>query len=151
MGLQPEFIGSQPGLDAGGCRRSRYRSALERRTKDFCKQHGCVLSFEREIQEMVHEDMHASMGWYVCRTFGRAAGPGWSGPPRPSPQPSTSPPHRRYRIFPTGDDMTHIKAIKNDPVQSKSLTPLDWLMFKWVDAKWSPKHRHDRNGSVVLE
>ena len=47
--------------------------------------------------------------------------------------------------------MTHTKAIKNDPVQSKSLTPLDWLMFKWVDAKWSPKHRHDRNGSVVLQ
>ena len=46
-----------------GCRRSKYRGALERRTKDFCKQHGCAPSFEREIQEMVHEDMHASMGW----------------------------------------------------------------------------------------
>ena len=70
---------------------------------------------------------------------------------RAPPTPSTSPPHRRYRIFPTGDDMTHTKAIKNDPVQSKSLTPLDWLLFKWIDAKWSPKHKHDRNGSVVLE
>ena len=67
---------------------------------------------------MVHEDMHASMGW--------------------------------YRIFPTGDDMTHTKAIKNDPVQSKSLTPLDWLNFKWIEAGWAPNHRHDRNGSVVL-
>ena len=70
-------------------------------------------------------------------------------PLRPT-HPSTSPPHRRYRIFPTGDDMTHTKSIKDDPVQSKSLTPLDWLMFKWIDAKWSPKHRHDKNGSVVL-
>ena len=45
----------------------------------------------------------------------------------------------------------HTKAIKNDPVYSKSLTPLDWLMVKWIAAKWSPKHRHDTNGSVVLE
>ena len=39
---------------------------LEKRTKDFCKQYGCAPSFEREIQEMVHEDMHASMGWYAA-------------------------------------------------------------------------------------
>ena len=91
---------------------------LERRTRAFCQEHGCAQSFERELQEMVHEDMHASMGW--------------------------------YRIFPTGDDMTHTKAIKNDPVQSKSLTPLDWLNFKWIEAGWAPNHRHDRNGSVVL-
>ena len=103
---------------SGYPRRSKYRGELERRTRAFCKEHGCAQSFERELQEMVHEDMHASMGW--------------------------------YRIFPTGDDMTHTKAIKNDPVQSKSLTPLDWLMFAWIDAGWSPNHRHDRNGSVVL-
>ena len=94
--------------------------------------------------------MHASMGWCVCRTFGRAAGPGCSGTPASHP-PLHLPTLRRYRIFPTGGNMTHTKAIKNDPVQSKSLTPLDWLMFKWIDAKWSSKHKHDRNGSVVLE
>ena len=103
---------------SGYPRRSKYRAELERRTRAFCKEHGCAQSFERELQEMVHEDMHASMGW--------------------------------YRIFPTGDDMTHTKAIKNDPVQSKSLTPLDWLNFKWIEAGWAPNHRHDRNGSVVL-
>ena len=49
---------------SGYPRRSRYRAELERRTRAFCKEHGCAQSFERELHEMVHEDMHASMGWY---------------------------------------------------------------------------------------
>merc|ERR1712232_924331 len=92
-------------------RRGKYRAPLEERTRAFCKLHGCAAAFEREIQEMVHEDMHASMGW--------------------------------YRIFPTSEiPHGHTSAIKKDPVYSKSLTPLDWLMFKWIDTKWAPKHRH---------
>ena len=73
---------------------------------------------QREIQEMVHEDMHAAMGW--------------------------------YRIFPTGDDSPHTRAFKAEPQYAKSFTPLDRLMFKWLELKWAPKHTHDRNGSVVL-
>jgi hypothetical protein len=100
-------------------KRTKYRKALEEKTKDFCKAHGCSEAFQREIQEMVHEDMHASQGW--------------------------------YRIFPTGEDSAHTRAFKKDPVYSKSLTPLDWLMFKWIETKWTPKHTHDVNGTVRLE
>ena len=55
-----------------------------------------------------------------------------------------------YRIFPTGDDYPHTKAFKKEPKYAASFTPLDRLMFKWIETGWAPKHTHDRNGSVIV-
>jgi len=41
-----------------------YLKALFERTKAFCKSHSCPPAFEREIWELVHEDMHCSRSWY---------------------------------------------------------------------------------------
>lgn len=99
-------------------RRYAYEKALDAKTAAFCKERGCREAMEREIQEMVHEDMHCAHGW--------------------------------YRIFPTGDDAPYVRAFKKEPLYAASFTPLDRLMFEWIEQGWAPKHTHDRNGSVVV-
>ena len=37
---------------------------LRERARAFCRAQGCAAPMQREIHEMVHEDMHASYGWY---------------------------------------------------------------------------------------
>ena len=52
-------------IGAGGYpRRGRYQQDLEAQTARFCARAGCTRAMEREIWEMVHEDMHAEQGWY---------------------------------------------------------------------------------------
>ena len=103
---------------SGFPRRYAYEKALDAKTAAFCKERGCREAMEREIQEMVHEDMHCAHGW--------------------------------YRIFPTGDDAPYVRAFKKEPLYAASFTPLDRLMFEWIEQGWAPKHTHDRNGSVVV-
>ena len=81
---------------------------------------------------------------------------------------------RWYRIFPTGlstaftcaayprsrtsarpDRLRCISparyAIQIEPVYENTLTPLDWLMFEWIERRWAPKHHHNREGTVVVD
>lgn len=133
-------------------KRTKYRKALEEKTKDFCKAHGCSEAFQREIQEMVPPAC-ASLSLTAWRSRAREAA---HGPPRftctrTQVHEDMHASQGWYRIFPTGEDSAHTRAFKKDPVYSKSLTPLDWLMFKWIETKWTPKHTHDVNGTVRLE
>jgi len=43
---------------------SKYNSALRAQTKSFCAKTRCTPALEREIWEMVHEDMHCTQTWY---------------------------------------------------------------------------------------
>ena len=42
----------------------KYEKSLEAKIDSFCSANNCPPSAEAEIEEMVHEDMHASFGWY---------------------------------------------------------------------------------------
>ena len=42
----------------------KYEKSLEAKIDSFCRESNCPPSAEAEIEEMVHEDMHASFGWY---------------------------------------------------------------------------------------
>mmetsp|Transcript_12533 Transcript_12533/g.26761 ORF Transcript_12533/g.26761 Transcript_12533/m.26761 type:complete len:801 (-) Transcript_12533:8-2410(-) len=96
----------------------KYMKQLKAQTQKFCEKSECTPALEREIWELVHEDMHANQGW--------------------------------YRIFPTREDRPHTRLLKQAPQYAKSLTILDRLSFAWLERKWSPKHTHDQNASVVV-
>lgn len=42
----------------------RYTPALHEKTRQFCKRKQCSAAAEREIWELVNEDMHSKFGWY---------------------------------------------------------------------------------------
>ena len=44
--------------------KGHYMDELRERARAFCRAQGCAAPMQREIHEMVHEDMHASFGWY---------------------------------------------------------------------------------------
>ena len=44
--------------------KGHYMDELRERARAFCRNQGCAAPMQREIHEMVHEDMHASYGWY---------------------------------------------------------------------------------------
>lgn len=44
--------------------KGHYMDELRERARAFCRNQGCAAPMQREIHEMVHEDMHASFGWY---------------------------------------------------------------------------------------
>ena len=44
--------------------KGHYMDELRERARAFCRAQGCAAPMQREIHEMVHEDMHASYGWY---------------------------------------------------------------------------------------
>eukprot|EP00965_Chrysotila_dentata_P105189 3474074-Pleurochrysis_carterae.AAC.1 len=42
----------------------KYMKQLKAQTQKFCEKSECTPALEREIWELVHEDMHANQGWY---------------------------------------------------------------------------------------
>ena len=146
----------------------KYAAALEQQTAAFCKRRKakCTPAAEREIWEMVHEDMHCAMAW--CRL---------SLPPgaceRCRGLSASVRCARRYRIFPTGEDRPHTARLKGSPSYQRSFTFLDGarrgraarrrpqrlrpsprspvgVMFDWLQHGWAPRHQLDQNRSVVV-
>jgi len=53
--------------------KAKYHKALEEKTGDFCDRVGGCGAAEREIWELVHEEMHASRNWYRIFPSNRVA------------------------------------------------------------------------------
>ena len=122
--------------------RKQYRGNLQRHATAFCKAKKCNPAARREIEEMVHEDMHASAGWYRIFPTGLSTA-------------FTCAAYPRSRTSARLDRLRCISparyAIQIEPVYENTLTPLDWLMFEWIERRWAPKHHHNREGTVVVD
>jgi len=99
-----------------------YKEKLRLKISAFCKSHSCPGAFPREIAELVHEEMHASLGWY--RIFPRVAD------------------------YPASDARGYMNKFLSTPEWRSSFTPLDELMLKWLETRWWPKHVRDSNNTV---
>uniref|UniRef100_A0A7S0P1B5 Tubulin--tyrosine ligase-like protein 9 n=1 Tax=Calcidiscus leptoporus TaxID=127549 RepID=A0A7S0P1B5_9EUKA len=112
-------------MGAGGYpMRTKYLPALKHRVHEFCNGWGCTHAMAREIYELVHEEMHASRGWY--RMF---------------------PQQLRFR---SDERRGWMSLLVETPQWERSLTPLDKLMLAWLDENWWPEHIRDENDTVVV-
>jgi len=55
-----------------------------------------------------------------------------------------------YRIFPTRESHEYTLKLKMAPQYARSFTLLDHINFAWLERKWTPKHTHDENGTVIV-
>eukprot|EP00965_Chrysotila_dentata_P174954 5775978-Pleurochrysis_carterae.AAC.7 len=139
-----------------------YKEKLRLKISAFCKSHSCPGAFPREIAELVHEEMHASLGW--CASLLSCAF-STSGLDRTTDlslctvdvsrqSVNARVPACRYRIFPrvadypASDARGYMNKFLSTPEWRSSFTPLDELMLKWLETRWWPKHVRDSNNTV---